>query len=94
MWETTIAVGWNLGLGVDDTKQAVAAFLDLAEISVVAVPPEAWAMAVDAYDRFGKSRYPAALNFGDCFAFACARQARLPLLCKGDDLPQTDIESA
>ena len=41
-----------------------------------------------------KGQHPAALNFGDCFAYACAKQARVPLLYKGDDFPQTDIEAA
>lgn len=51
-------------------------------------------IAIDAFDRYGKSRHPAALNFGDCFAYACARHAGVPLLYKGDDFPQTDIETA
>jgi hypothetical protein len=33
----------------------------------------------------------AGLNFGDCFAYACAH---MPLLYKGDDFPHTDIEVA
>jgi ribonuclease VapC len=69
-------------------------FLALTEIQVTAVPPEARNHAIDAYDRYGKSRHPASLNFGDCFAYACARIAGVPLLYKGDDFPQTDIETA
>lgn len=94
IWETVLAVARNLGLEIRDAHQAVEQFLRLAEIEVVAVPPEARALAIEAYDRFGKSRHPAALNFGDCFAYACARHARVPLLYKGDDFPRTDIETA
>lgn len=43
--------------------------------------------ALDAYDRYGEGRHPAALNFGDCLAYACARYYRLPLLYKGNGLP-------
>jgi ribonuclease VapC len=39
-------------------------------------------------------RHPAALNLGDCFAYACAATRDVPLLCKGDDSPQTDIAIA
>ncbi len=46
--------------------------------------------AVDAFERFGKGRHPAALNLGDCFAYACARRLDAALLCKGDDFPRTD----
>lgn len=47
--------------------------------------------ARDAYRRFGKGRHPAALNLGDCIAYATARVAALPLLFKGSDFEQTDI---
>jgi len=58
------------------------------------VDPAMRHIAINAFDRYGKSRHPAALNFGDCFAYACARHAGVPLLYKGDDFPQTDIETA
>ncbi|MBO9375564.1 PIN domain-containing protein [Sphingomonas histidinilytica] len=94
IWESVIAVARNLGLEVRDAHDAVEQFLRLADIVVVAVSPEARAIAIEAYDRFGKSRHPANLNFGDCLAYACARQARVALLYKGDDFPHTDIETA
>lgn len=50
--------------------------------------------ARDAFRRFGKGRHPAALNLGDCIAYATARHAVLPLLFKGDDFGQTDLEPA
>jgi ribonuclease VapC len=50
--------------------------------------------ALSAFSRYGKGRHPAALNMGDCFAYACATHLGVPLLCKGNDFPQTDIERA
>ncbi|MBW8723795.1 MAG: type II toxin-antitoxin system VapC family toxin [Inquilinus limosus] len=94
VWETVIAIARILGLSVPSAQQGVEDFLVLADIAVIPVAAETRAHAIDAYARYGKSRHPAALNFGDCFAYACARQARLPLLYKGDDFPQTDIEAA
>jgi ribonuclease VapC len=44
-----------------------------------------------AYRRFGKGRHPAALNFGDLFAYALARTSGEPLLFKGDDFAKTDV---
>ncbi len=35
--------------------------------------------------------HPAALNMGDCFAYACAKALAVPLLYKGDDFAQTDL---
>ena len=48
-------------------------------------------LAQRAFLDFGKGRHPAALNFGDCFAYALARETGEPLLCKGNDFPQTDV---
>jgi ribonuclease VapC len=47
-------------------------------------------MAVDAFERCGKGRHPAALNLHNCFAHACAQRRSAPLLCKGNDFPRTD----
>jgi ribonuclease VapC len=48
-------------------------------------------VAVDAFLRYGRGRHPAALNYGDCLTYATATLAREPLLCVGDDFPQTDL---
>jgi ribonuclease VapC len=50
--------------------------------------------AAGAWRRFGKGRHPAGLNFGDCLAYATASLANLPLLFKGDDFAQTDLNAA
>ena len=65
-----------------------------ATLSVQPVPAEARCLAIDAFVRFGKGRHPAALNFGDCFAYACARHAGTPPLYKGEEFPLTDIAPA
>jgi ribonuclease VapC len=52
-------------------------------------------MAREAYRDFGKgSGHPAQLNFGDCFAYALAKDMNEPLLFKGEDFRRTDIQSA
>jgi ribonuclease VapC len=52
------------------------------------------AIAVAAWERFGKGRHEAALNFGDCFSYALAKERGAALLFKGDDFARTDIASA
>ena len=48
--------------------------------------------ARDASATYGKlTGHPAKLNMGDCFAYACAKAYRVPLLYKGDDFAQTDL---
>lgn len=51
-------------------------------------------VAFEAYSRFGKGRHPAKLNMGDCAAYALAKARGWPLLFKGDDFTQTDVERA
>ncbi len=51
-------------------------------------------IATDAFLRFGKGRHKAALNYGDCMAYALAKFLDAPLLFKGNDFAQTDIISA
>lgn len=47
-----------------------------------------------AYSDYGRGHHQARLNFGDCFAYALAKRRGEPLLFKGDDFSQTDIEPA
>jgi ribonuclease VapC len=42
----------------------------------------------------GKGVHPAALNFGDCFAFEVATEHRCRLLYVGEGFVRTDIEGA
>jgi ribonuclease VapC len=60
-------------------------------IEVTPVDEQLALAAVAAWRRFGKGRHPAGLNFGDCFAYALAKQCDLPLLFKGEDFTQTDV---
>jgi len=50
--------------------------------------------ARQAFHDFGKGRHPAALKYGDCFAYALAKSTGEPLLFKGEDFKKTDILSA
>ena len=43
---------------------------------------------------FGKPHHPAQLNFGDCLVYGVAKHEGEPLLFKGNDFSETDIESA
>lgn len=63
----------------------------IANIGVVAFGEPHWREALSAWQRFGRGRHPARLNFGDCLAYATARVADEPLLAKGSDFAQTDV---
>jgi ribonuclease VapC len=64
-------------------------------VEVVAFTPEQARLALAAFRRFGKGRRTkAGLNFGDCFAYALAKATDAPLLFKGNDFAQTDLQPA
>lgn len=45
-----------------------------------------------ARERFGKGRHSACLNLCDCCSYGLAKWAEAPLLFKGNDFTQTDLE--
>jgi ribonuclease VapC len=86
------AANWlETAIRVDLSGQPIAsdAFDDLvrdAGVIVEAVTSAQAQLARRAYRAYGKGTgHPAGLNFGDCFAYALAKEAREPLLFKGDD---------
>lgn len=68
--------------------------IDHFAIDIVAVTHDHARIARQAYRLFGKGYHAAALNYGDCFAYALARSEAAPLLYNGNDFAQTDIAAA
>jgi ribonuclease VapC len=68
-------------------------FLEEANVSIAPINDKIGVLAVACFESYGKGRHPARLNLGDCLSYACARAYRSPLLFKGDDFSQTDIET-
>lgn len=68
--------------------------LDRFGLIVVPLTEERAKAAGHAYSRYGRTFHAAALNFGDCFAYALAREYDCPLLFIGRDFALTDVRSA
>ena len=67
-------------------------FIEAAGIRIEPVTPDQANAARAAHLQFGKGTgHSAALNYGDCFAYALAKAMEVPLLCKGNDFRLTDI---
>jgi len=78
-----------------EALESLDALLEVGGIAVEPVTPAQSMLARDAYLQFGKGRgHPAQLNFGDCFAYALAKELQRPLLFKGTDFSETDIAPA
>jgi ribonuclease VapC len=66
--------------------------IDGLGFEVVSVTPASARRIAQAYDRWGRGVHPAALNFGDCFAYEVAKERGCRLLHVGAAFAQTDIE--
>jgi ribonuclease VapC len=70
----------------------MAEFLARSDFNVVPVTAAAARRIGEAYQRWGRGVHPAALNFGDCFAYAVAKEHACRLLYVGEDFAKTDVE--
>ena len=71
----------------------LSSLIDGLGFEVVAVTPASARRIAEAYAQWGKGIHPAALNFGDCFAYEVAKEHACRLLYVGNDFSKTDIES-
>lgn len=91
------AVSWlEAGIVVEARKGRGAvrdyrALLAAARIKTVDFTIEQAQVAMEAWQRYGRGRRRAALNLGDCCAYALSKTTGRPLLFKGTDFSRTDI---
>jgi ribonuclease VapC len=75
-----------------DQREFISFLVSQPNITPVEFGRSHYAAAAEAMVRYGKGRgHPAQLNYGDCMAYAVAKVARVPLIYKGNDFAQTDI---
>ena len=85
--EAAIVISDRFGTdGLRDLRQLVST----AGLHIAPLDADQAVIAAEAYDRYGRGRHPAGLNFGDCFAYALSRATNEPLLFKGEDFAKTD----
>lgn len=86
--ETGMLLAARLGR---DTEGLLRRIRDEFELEEIAFGEAHWQEALGAYWRFGEGRHIAALDLGDCCAYAVARIAHESLLFLGGGLAHTDI---
>jgi ribonuclease VapC len=79
---------------VPAARTHVGRFLSVGKFQFVGIGEREYEIAADAYAHYGKGRHPAALNMGDCYAYACAKANRAKLLFKGNDFTKTNVPAA
>ena len=91
LFETAIVIERRAGPVGSDRLDAL---IEELSIEIVPLTTEQITVARRAWRRFGKGNSRAALNLGDCLAYALCEMTGEPLLFKGEDFTHTDIQSA
>ena len=93
--ETSIVLRGLKKIAPETAERWLDDFMKAAGIRIEPVTPDQAQAARSAHLKFGKGTgHGAALNYGDCFAYALAKTMDAPLLCKGNDFPLTDVSIA
>jgi ribonuclease VapC len=90
-FEAVISIGKATG-NRDTAYDLVSDFLGTSRIVVAGADDMLLGDLAAAHVQYGKgSHHPARLNMGDCFSYAMAKKAGVPLLYKGHDFALTDL---
>jgi ribonuclease VapC len=92
--ETSMRLASILSLSPTAADTLVMQLMHESGIAIVPITESVGHAAVAAFERFGKGRGKARLNFGDCLSYACAKVHNARLLFKGEDFAHTDIAQA
>ncbi len=90
-WETIVGLHRSHGFSLKVAQENFDDFARKCRLRLIEIGEVETQLALSAYDRYGKNRHRAALNMGDCFAYACAKANDARLLYKGNDFAQTDL---
>lgn len=71
----------------------VARLIGQIGFAIAPVTPASAQRIAAAYRQWERGLHLAALNFGDCFAYAVAKEHGCRLLYVGDDFAKTDLEA-
>jgi ribonuclease VapC len=91
LWETVAGLCRSHIFSVQSARNRVKGLCDLFGLEIVGIGAREYDLAMQAYSEFGKGRHPAALNMGDCFAYACAKGHGAALLFTGEGFFRTDV---
>lgn len=91
IWEAAAGLARQASCTPGEAEVLVRQFVRTVNGHVVAVTDDTGREAITAHARYGRGRHKAALNFGDCFSYACAKTLGAPLLYKGEDFLYTDL---
>jgi ribonuclease VapC len=95
IYEAVLAIRRKKNSTVAEGLEDIRIFRATTGVEVISINEADAFAALETFARYGKGQgHPAQLNFGDCFAYAVAKNAGASLLFKGSDFSKTDIKQA
>ncbi len=96
VWEATVGLFRKKRIPMAEAESRVQEFLEAAGVQVVSITPREIPAALQAFERYGRHRYPdsernSALNLADCFHYATAKSCRAPILTMDAGFALTDV---
>ncbi|PPQ35333.1 ribonuclease VapC [Rhodoblastus acidophilus] len=96
VWEATVGLYRKKRIPMNEAEARVQEFIEAADIHVLSVGSRDLPTALQAFERYGRHRYPdaernSALNLADCFHYAAAKSCRAPILTKDGGFALTDV---
>jgi ribonuclease VapC len=93
-WETVSGLCRTHAYSMTTAQDILKRYAATGGFDYVQIGEREYGLATQAYADYGNGRHPAALNMGNCFAYACAKSNRAALLFTGDHFTKTDITAA
>ncbi|MDR3450778.1 MAG: type II toxin-antitoxin system VapC family toxin [Alphaproteobacteria bacterium] len=98
-WEATVGLYRKKRIPMVEAEARVHEFIEAAGIQVLSIGPRELPVALQAFERYGRHRYPdsernSALNLADCFHYATAKSCRASILTKDAGFALTDVATA
>jgi ribonuclease VapC len=91
--ETAMVLASKVDISPRPAEGQFEKFLMAADVEEVAPDKTIARRAVECFEKFGRDRHPAGLNFADCLSYACAKAYGASLLYKGDDFTRTGVDA-
>jgi ribonuclease VapC len=96
VWEATVGLYRKKRIPMVEAEARVQEFIEAAGIQVLSIGPRELPAALQAFERYGRHRYPdsernSALNLADCFHYATAKSCHAPILTKDAGFALTDV---
>ena len=98
IWEAIVGLFRKKKMPMLEAEVQLKDFIELSHIQILPIHMQETTIALQAFERYGRHRYPDnarnnALNLADCFHYASAKINKISILTKDSGFTFPDIET-